>query len=125
MTKVKLSGTDRKISGVCGGIGEALGLDSNIVRVLFVLLTISFPAMFIIYFVVAMILPKTDITSEAIIVPKQFRLSTTNKKFLGVCGGLAEYFQVDATPIRVLFVVSILIFGFGLLPYFLLYILAK
>ena len=38
----------------------------------------------------------------------------------GVCGGLAEYFQVDPTLVRVLFVVAALMGGPGLLAYLLM-----
>lgn len=55
---------------------------------------------------------------------KKFYLSSTNKKIAGVCGGLAEYFEVDALLIRVLFLAAILEFGTGLLAYFVLWILA-
>ncbi len=55
---------------------------------------------------------------------KKFYLSSTDKKIAGVCGGLAEYFEVDALIIRVLFLASILEFGTGLLAYFVLWILA-
>jgi phage shock protein C len=44
--------------------------------------------------------------------------SITDRKLFGVCGGLGEYFDVDPTIIRILFVVFTLIsFGFGLLLY--------
>lgn len=55
---------------------------------------------------------------------KKFYLSSTDKKIAGVCGGLAEYFEVDALIIRVLFIAAILEFGTGLLAYFVLWILA-
>lgn len=55
---------------------------------------------------------------------KKFYLSSTDKKIAGVCGGLAEYFEVDALLIRVLFLAAILEFGTGLLAYFVLWILA-
>jgi phage shock protein PspC (stress-responsive transcriptional regulator) len=55
---------------------------------------------------------------------KKFYLSSTDKKIAGVCGGLAEYFEVDALIIRVLFLAAILEFGTGLLAYFVLWILA-
>lgn len=55
---------------------------------------------------------------------KKFYLSSTDKKIAGVCGGLADYFEVDALLIRVLFLASILEFGTGLLAYFVLWILA-
>ncbi len=55
---------------------------------------------------------------------KKFYLSSTDKKIAGVCGGLDEYFEVDALIIRVLFLAAILEFGTGLLAYFVLWILA-
>jgi hypothetical protein len=39
---------------------------------------------------------------------KELTRSTTNKKIAGVCGGLAEYFNIDYNVIRVIFVLLIL-----------------
>jgi phage shock protein PspC (stress-responsive transcriptional regulator) len=39
--------------------------------------------------------------------------SKTNRQVAGVCGGLAEHFNVDATLIRVLFVVLAVLGGSG------------
>ncbi|MBU1557709.1 PspC domain-containing protein, partial [Patescibacteria group bacterium] len=36
--KLHLSKTDKKIAGVCGGIGETFGVDSTIVRLIFIFL---------------------------------------------------------------------------------------
>lgn len=36
--KLELSTTDRKIAGVCGGLGEWLDVDPNLVRIVFVAL---------------------------------------------------------------------------------------
>ena len=36
--KFALSATDKKIAGVCGGIAEYFGVDSLLVRILFVVL---------------------------------------------------------------------------------------
>ena len=55
---------------------------------------------------------------------KRFYLSTTDKKIGGVCGGLAEYFNIDSLLVRIGFVVLFLGFGTGLLAYLLLWILA-
>lgn len=35
----------------------------------------------------------------------------------GVCAGLADYFKVDVTFIRVIWAICILCYGFGLIPY--------
>lgn len=49
---------------------------------------------------------------------KKLTRSDTDKKLAGVCGGLAEYFNIDATLIRVIFVLLLLPGGLpGIVPY--------
>jgi phage shock protein PspC (stress-responsive transcriptional regulator) len=48
--------------------------------------------------------------------------SRTDRKLAGVCGGLAQYFNTDATLMRVLFVVLALLGGPGLVIYLVLWI---
>ncbi|MBP5653693.1 MAG: PspC domain-containing protein [Lachnospiraceae bacterium] len=43
--------------------------------------------------------------------------STVDKKFAGVCGGIAEYFDIDSTLVRLIWVVLSLAGGSGLLAY--------
>ena len=43
--------------------------------------------------------------------------SRHDRMFFGVCGGLGEYFSVDPTMVRLLFVLAALIGGHGLLAY--------
>ena len=38
-------------------------------------------------------------------------------KLFGVCGGLAEYFDVDPTLIRILWIICSLAYGCGILAY--------
>ena len=54
---------------------------------------------------------------------KKLYRSETNRWLLGVCGGLGEYFNVDPTLIRILFIVFALVFGGGLLLYLILWII--
>lgn len=49
--------------------------------------------------------------------------SRRDRKIAGVCGGLAEYSGIDATIIRVLFVVLALAGGPGLLIYLALWVI--
>ena len=58
-------------------------------------------------------------------VSRQLRRSRTNRVIAGVVGGLAEYFGVDPTLMRVIYVVgSIVSAAFpGLLVYLLLWLL--
>lgn len=52
-----------------------------------------------------------------IMEPKKLYKSNRDKKLCGVCGGLAEYFEVDSTLVRLAWVVLALCFGSGLLAY--------
>lgn len=54
---------------------------------------------------------------------KKLYRSETNRWLLGVCGGLGEYFDIDPTLIRVLFIVFALVFGGGFLLYLILWII--
>ena len=50
---------------------------------------------------------ETDMTTA-----RAFRLDRTNGKFMGVCGGIANYFGWDANLVRIAFVLGA-IFSFG------------
>ena len=39
------------------------------------------------------------------------------RKLVGVCGGIAEYFQFDPTIIRLLWVLAAILWGSGLIAY--------
>ncbi len=57
---------DKKVSGVIGGLGEYLGFDANILRVIFIvvlLITAIFPGL-IIYFIMAVVIPETPLIQE-------------------------------------------------------------
>jgi phage shock protein PspC (stress-responsive transcriptional regulator) len=59
MNKLYLSSTDRKIGGVCGGLGEYYEKDSTLIRILFVLLALfAFGTGIIIYLAMWLIIPK-------------------------------------------------------------------
>jgi phage shock protein C len=49
--------------------------------------------------------------------------SRANRKLAGVCGGLADYFNLDPTLIRVLFVVLAVLGGSGILIYLAMWII--
>lgn len=40
-----------------------------------------------------------------------------DKKIFGVCGGIAEYFGVDPTIVRIIWLLATLVYGTGLLAY--------
>ena len=48
---------------------------------------------------------------------KKLYRSRKDKKISGVCGGIAEFFKIDATIIRLIWALAILCAGTGLLAY--------
>lgn len=48
---------------------------------------------------------------------KKLYKSETDKMIAGVCGGIAEYFEIDATLVRLGFVLVSLAGGSGVLAY--------
>lgn len=48
---------------------------------------------------------------------KRLYKSRINKKICGVCGGLAEYFEIDSTLVRLALVAFTFLGGSGLLAY--------
>ena len=48
---------------------------------------------------------------------KHLYRSKTNKKIAGICGGFAEYFDLDPSLIRIIWLSAVLIGGTGLLLY--------
>jgi phage shock protein C len=49
--------------------------------------------------------------------------SRTNRKLAGICGGLSQYFNVDATLLRVLFVLLAVLGGSGVILYLAMWII--
>jgi phage shock protein C len=54
--------------------------------------------------------------------PKRLYRSQKNKMIAGVCGGLAEYFNIDPVIVRLIFVILLLSAALpGILPYIILW----
>ena len=49
---------------------------------------------------------------------KKLYKSATDKKLCGVCGGIAEFFGIDSTIVRLVLVLAVLFAGVGCLAYF-------
>ena len=48
---------------------------------------------------------------------KKFYLSDTDKKIGGVCGGIAQYFDIDPIIVRIIWIIAAFFYGIGLIPY--------
>ena len=114
--RLRRSKVDRQIAGVCGGIARYFDTDPVFVRVAWVILTIIPGAIFLgvlAYLVSWMIIPEAEIGTETAVDAepggawrtKLLHRSERDAKLGGVCGGIAEYFEVDSTAVRLLWVV--------------------
>lgn len=66
------SRTDRILGGVCGGLGEYLGIDSNLIRIVWILLSFVYGVAIIIYIIAWILLPeKPEIEVEPQGAPPQ------------------------------------------------------
>jgi phage shock protein PspC (stress-responsive transcriptional regulator) len=119
LTRSRTNGT---IAGVCAGLAEYLEVDVVLVRAAWVVFSIVPGAIIggvIAYLAAWLVIPEAV---EPAPLPPGRRLtrSVTDSKVAGVCGGLAEYFGVDATPIRLLWVILSILCGaivLGVLAY--------
>ena len=118
----RLSG-DRKIAGVCAGLGEHFDIDPVIIR-LFFLFSVFFGGFGVLAYVIMWILvplnggPPAENTTRP-----RLQLSSADRKIAGVCGGLGEYFAIDPVFFRVGFAVLAFTCGVGILLYFVLWLL--
>ena len=56
--RIHKSSRDKKISGLCGGIAEWLGVDPTIVRLAWAVLALGWGTGVLLYFVCALVLPE-------------------------------------------------------------------
>lgn len=121
---------NRKIlGGVAAGIANYFHLDPLWIRLILIILFfdvfISFSIGSIVvigYIICWIVIPVSNSLEDDRKVKKMYR-NPDDKVLGGVSGGLAAYFGVDATIIRLLFVISIFIGGAGVIIYFILWII--
>jgi phage shock protein C len=111
-----------RIAGVCAGMAEYLDADVTLVRVAWVVLSVVPGGLIggvLAYLAAWLLMPDVD-APPAVVTPKRLTRSVTERKIAGVCGGLAEYLDVDPTAVRVLWAVLSVIPGaivLGVLAY--------
>ena len=59
--KLYLSASDRKISGVCGGVAEYFGIDSTIIRVIWAVFGLVYFTGVIAYLLAALVIPREPV----------------------------------------------------------------
>ena len=115
---------DKKVAGICGGLGQFLKLDPTVIRLLLVLvciLTAVLPVL-ILYLIAWMLIPLGPPTYVELDCKKLYR-STKDRKISGICGGIAETLHIDPTIVRLIVVIALFITGF--IPIFVTYIIGS
>lgn len=104
LTRSRANGS---IAGVCAGLADYFGVDVVLVRLLCVIFSIATAVVggVIVYVAAWIIMPEGDNQPVAAADRRVLRRSVTNRQIAGVCGGLAEYFEVDATAVRLVWVI--------------------
>jgi len=97
-----------QLGGVCAGLASYLDADVTLIRLAWVILSIV-PGLLLggmlVYAVCWILLPiATPEERRAYRGPRLTR-SVTNRQIAGVCGGIAEYFGIDAPIVRIVSVV--------------------
>lgn len=91
-----------KIAGVCAGLATYFDADITVVRLVWVTLSII-PGVFIggvVAYIAAWILTPVAGPQDHGLPVGRLARSETDKQIAGVCGGLAEFFGVDSTIVR-------------------------
>jgi len=66
--KLYRSTSDRMFGGICGGLGVYFGIDSTLIRLVFVLGTLfSFSALFWAYIIMLIVIPEEPTASQAVV----------------------------------------------------------
>ena len=97
-----------KIAGVCAGIANYLETDVALVRALWVLLSLVPGALIggvLAYGAAWLLMPPTIAPVLASATQPRVVRPQFDRKVAGVCAGLARYFKVDVTLVRLIWVV--------------------
>jgi phage shock protein PspC (stress-responsive transcriptional regulator) len=115
--------TAGRLAGVCAGIAEYLDADVTLIRLLWILLSIvpgGLVGGVVAYIVAWAVMPDAPGLPVGVVERRRLTRSATDRKIAGVCGGLADYFDVDPTVVRVIWAILAIVPGgivFGVLAY--------
>ena len=104
---------DKKIAGVCGGIGQFLRIDPTIIRLLavFICVITAFLPLIVLYIVAWMLMPLGP-QSYIQYNYRCFYRSVKDRKIAGICGGIAEALKIDAVIVRLVAIIALIPTGF-------------
>jgi phage shock protein C len=109
MKRLTRSRTEAKIAGVCAGFADYFEIDVTFVRAAWLILSVVPGAVVggvVAYILAWLIMPEAPAAPDAPRVErKRLERSVRDVKIAGVCGGIAEYFNVDPTAVRLLWLI--------------------
>ena len=111
----------KKIAGVCAGLGEYFDIDPVFFR-LFFLVSLFFGGLGALVYVLLWIMAPEKAGEGQQRPAAGLHLSRADRKIAGVCGGLGEWLDVDPVFLRVTFVLLALLGGLGFLVYVVLWL---
>ena len=103
-----------RIAGVCAGIAEYFDTDVTLVRLAWVVLSIvpgGFVGGLVAYIAAWAIMPDASVPAGVDAVGRRLSRSRVDRKIAGVCGGIAEYLDVDSTLVRLIWAVLTVVPG--------------
>src|SRR3954468_2668358 len=94
--------TQGKIAGVCAGIAAYLETDVALVRAVWVLLSLVPGALIggVLAYAAAWLLMPVSVAPVVPTLSKRVTRPQGDRKIAGVCAGLARYFDLDVTAVR-------------------------
>lgn len=117
MRKLYLS-PNKKFLGVCAGLAEYFNVDPLLIRIMVVciaLATAVIPTL-VVYVILGLVFPAAP-EGYVAVEPTKKLTKSGNKKLAGVCAGIAEYFGIDPTIVRLIFALFTLFIGYGVTTY--------
>ena len=113
-----------KIAGVCAGLAEYFDADVALVRAAWVVLSI-WPGAIVLgvvaYIAAWILMPRAETGDAASTTRARLVRSRADRRIAGVCGGVADYFDLDPTIVRISWVIVSVLVGavvFGVIAYF-------
>lgn len=113
MNRLFRSRSDRWLAGICGGLGNFFQIDSTVIRLIFIFFWLStgILPLTLAYLIAIWIIPLEPWQSTLRPYRKFYR-SRENKMIAGICGAIAETWNVDPTVVRLVTVFVCFLTGF-------------
>ena len=103
-----------RIAGVCAGLAAYVDVDVTVVRLAWIVLSIvpgAFIGGIVAYAAAWLIMPEDSTVSPPDLMQRGLRRSSRDAKIAGVCGGIAEYLDIDSTVVRLAWAVLTIVPG--------------